>query len=99
MRLNLVGGLIAALIIAALIAAYGTLFTVYQTRQALVVRLGSPLRVITEPGLHVKAPIFDSVINIDKRILDLETRRRRSSPRTRSGWSSTHSRAIGSTTR
>jgi modulator of FtsH protease HflC len=50
MRLNLVGGLVAALIVLALIVAYGTLFTVYQTRQALVVRLGEPVRVITEPG-------------------------------------------------
>jgi len=73
MRLNLVGGLVAALIIVALIAAYGTLFTVYQTRQALVVRLGSPVGgPITEPGLHYKLPLIDSVINIDKRILDLE---------------------------
>src|SRR5205823_13311409 len=73
MRLNLVGGLVAALIIVALIAAYGTLFTVYQTRQALVVRLGSPVGgPITDPGLNVKVPLIDSVINIDKRILDLE---------------------------
>src|SRR5947199_10784412 len=73
MRLNLVGGLVAALLIVALIAAYGTLFTVYQTRQALVVRLGSPVGgPITEPGLHYKLPLIDSVINIDKRILDLE---------------------------
>jgi membrane protease subunit HflC len=72
MRLNLVGGLVAALIIVALIIAYGTLFTVYQTRQALVVRLGEPVRVITEPGLHYKIPLIDSVITIDKRILDLE---------------------------
>jgi modulator of FtsH protease HflC len=56
----------------ALIVAYGTLFTVYQTRQALVVRLGEPVRVITEPGLHYKIPLIDSVITIDKRILDLE---------------------------
>jgi modulator of FtsH protease HflC len=73
MRLNLVGGLVAALIIVALIIAYGTLFTVYQTRQALVVRLGQPVGApITEPGLHYKLPLIDSVINIDKRILDLE---------------------------
>ena len=45
MRLNLVGGLVAALVVLALIVAYGTLFTVYQTRQALVVRLGEPVRV------------------------------------------------------
>jgi modulator of FtsH protease HflC len=53
-------------------AAYGALFTVYQTKQALVVRLGEPVRVITEPGLHVKWPLIDTVITVDNRILDLE---------------------------
>jgi membrane protease subunit HflC len=72
MRLNLFGGLVAALIIVALIIAYGTFFTVYQTRQALVVRLGQPVRVVTEPGLNYKIPLIDSVIYVDKRILDLE---------------------------
>jgi len=72
MRLNLVGGLVAVLIIVALVVAYGTLFTVYQTRQALVVRLGQPVRVVVDPGLNYKIPLIDSVINIDKRILDLE---------------------------
>jgi membrane protease subunit HflC len=73
MRLNLAGGLIAALLIVVLIVAYGTLFTVYQTRQALVVRLGQPVGApITQAGLHYKMPIIDSVILIDKRILDLE---------------------------
>jgi len=72
MRLNLVGGVVAALVIVALIVAYSALFTVYQTRQALVVRLGQPIRVVTEPGLNYKMPLIDSVIYIDKRILDLE---------------------------
>jgi modulator of FtsH protease HflC len=72
MRLNVAGGVIAALIIVALIIAYGSIFTVYQTRQALVVRLGEPIRVVTQPGLHFKIPLIDSVIQIDKRILDLE---------------------------
>src|SRR5713101_2514045 len=72
MKLNLAGGIVAALLIVALIVAYCTLFTVYQTRQALVVRLGDPVRVITQPGLNYKVPIIDSVISIDNRILDLE---------------------------
>ena len=72
MRLNLAGGVLAAIILVALILAYSALFTVYQTRQALVVRLGQPVRVVTEPGLHFKIPLIDSVIHIDKRILDLE---------------------------
>jgi membrane protease subunit HflC len=37
-----------------------------------VVRLGEPVRVVTEPGLNFKAPFIDTVISIDKRILDLE---------------------------
>src|SRR3954452_3238993 len=72
MKLNLAGGILAAMVLLALILAYGALFTVYQTRQALVVRLGQPVRVVTEPGLHFKIPLIDSVISVDKRILDLE---------------------------
>ena len=56
-----------------LVVAYSTFFTVYQTRQALVVRLGQPVRVITEPGLNAKIPFIDSVIYIDKRILAIES--------------------------
>jgi modulator of FtsH protease HflC len=38
-----------------------------------VVRLGKPVRVITEPGLNVKVPFIDAVIYIDKRILSVES--------------------------
>src|SRR5207344_2064612 len=72
MRLNFLGGIAAVLIVAALIVGYSSVFTVYQTQQALVVRLGQPVRVISEPGLNFKAPFIDSVVYIDKRILDLE---------------------------
>ena len=72
MRLGFAGGALAVIAVVLLIIGYSSLFTVYQTRQALVVRLGNPLRVVTEPGLHVKMPMLDSVIYIDKRILDLE---------------------------
>jgi modulator of FtsH protease HflC len=72
MKLGIAGGVIAVLAVVAIIIGYGSLFTVYQTRQALVVRLGQPVRVVTEPGLHVKWPLIDSVISIDNRILDLE---------------------------
>ncbi len=72
MRLGFVGGLVAVLLIAAAIVAYSALFTVPQTQQALVVRLGQPRWVATEPGLKAKLPFIDNVIYIDKRILDLE---------------------------
>jgi membrane protease subunit HflC len=72
MKLNVFGGVLAVLAFAALIVAYSSLFTVYQTQQALVVRLGQVVHVVEDPGLHVKLPFIDSVIGIDKRILDLE---------------------------
>ena len=72
MRLNFLGGILAVVFVAALIIGYSSLFTVYQTQQALVIRLGQPVRVVNEPGLNVKAPFIDSVVYIDKRILDLE---------------------------
>jgi modulator of FtsH protease HflC len=55
-----------------LIVGYSSVFTVAQTEQVLVVRLGEPVKVVTEPGLNFKAPFIDTVIAIDKRILDLE---------------------------
>jgi modulator of FtsH protease HflC len=65
---------IVALILLFLVAivVYSSLFTVSQTEQALVVRLGRPVDVVSEPGLNFKAPFIDTVISIDKRILDLE---------------------------
>ena len=65
---------IAALIVllVVIIVGYSSVFTVAQTEQVLVVRLGEPVRVVTDPGLNFKAPFVDSVISIDKRILDLE---------------------------
>jgi membrane protease subunit HflC len=72
MKLGLVGGVIVVVIAAALIVAYSALFTVNQREQALVLRLGQPQAPVTEPGLHFKAPFIDTVIYIDKRILDLE---------------------------
>jgi membrane protease subunit HflC len=68
-----VTGIVALFVLfVVLIVAYSSVFTVQQTEQALVVRLGKPVGVVTEPGLHFKAPFVDSVIAIDNRILDLE---------------------------
>jgi membrane protease subunit HflC len=72
MKLGIAGGVLAVLAVIAAIVGYSSLFTVYQTRLALVVRLGQPVRVVTQPGLNFKVPLIDSVIYVDKRILDLE---------------------------
>ena len=65
-------GLIAVLVAIAVVVTYGALFTVHQNQQALVLRLGEPVKILTEPGLQFKYPLVDSVVYIDKRILDLE---------------------------
>jgi len=47
-----------------------TLFQVDQKQQALLVRLGDPVRVVSAAGLHVKSP-FDTVIRFDKRNIEM----------------------------
>jgi modulator of FtsH protease HflC len=73
MRLGLAGGAVAVIVLIVVVLGYSTLFTVSQTQQALVVRLGKPVSVITEPGLNWKVPFIDSVIYVDKRILAIES--------------------------
>ncbi len=72
MRSPVTGIVTLLILLLVLVVAYSSVFTVQQTEQALVVRLGEPVKVVTEPGLNFKAPFIDSVISIDKRILDLE---------------------------
>jgi membrane protease subunit HflC len=72
MRSPVTGIVTLILLFLVAIIGYSALFTVQQTQQALVVRLGRPVDVVSQPGLNFKAPFIDTVINIDKRILDLE---------------------------
>ena len=72
MRSPVAGIVTLVLLFFVVIVGYSSIFTVSQTEQALVVRLGRPVDVVSEPGLNFKAPFIDTVISIDKRILDLE---------------------------
>lgn len=56
----------------AAVVLYASLFTVYQTQQAVVLRFGAVRQVITEPGLYMKAPFIDVVLPVEKRVLDLD---------------------------
>jgi modulator of FtsH protease HflC len=64
-------GTIALVMVGAFIG-FQSLFTVHRTEQALVLRFGEPIRVITRAGLNTKWPFIDQVVYIDKRVLDLE---------------------------
>jgi len=68
MRMGLI---IGALVVA--VVGIGSTFVVQQTQQALVFVFGKVARPpITQPGLYFKLP-WESVIYVDRRILDLET--------------------------
>lgn len=73
---NNIGFAAIAVAIIAIFVALGSLFTVSQTEQALVLRFGAPVAgrgLITQPGLNFKIPFIESVVKIDNRILDLES--------------------------
>ena len=68
-------GVIAAVV---LIVLSQTFFIVDQRRQAVIVRLGEPVRIINAPGdpgpgLKMKVPFVETVIQFDKRNLAIET--------------------------
>lgn len=65
--------IIGIVVFAVVFAIFNIVFIMDQRQQALVVRLGKPIRVIQEPGLNAKVPFVDSVVYFDRRILDLNT--------------------------
>jgi len=46
-------------------------FTVDETQQALVLRFGKPVATIVKPGLYAQAPLIDTVVTYDNRIMQL----------------------------
>ena len=54
------------------IVGFNSVFTVQQIESALVLQLGEPKRVLTDPGLYFKVPVIQNVIRIDNRILHLD---------------------------
>lgn len=59
-------------VIALGITVFSALFTVHQTRQVLVLQFGEPKRVIQDPGLHLKWPFIQNVVEYDRRVLEFD---------------------------
>ncbi|HKM65379.1 MAG TPA: protease modulator HflC [Acidisphaera sp.] len=59
----------AVVIVIALLVLNSSLFIVEQTEQALITQFGKPVRVVNTPGLHVKLPLIQTVIDFDNRLL------------------------------
>ena len=49
----------------------GSMFTVDQRQQVLILQFGEPIRVINTPGIKFKLPLLQNTIFFDKRIIDL----------------------------
>lgn len=69
MSTNLIVGIVVVVLG---LLAYGSLFTVTETQQAIVMQFGEPKRVITQPGLAWKLPLIQNVQYYEKRVLNLD---------------------------
>ncbi|HWU04652.1 MAG TPA: SPFH domain-containing protein, partial [Novosphingobium sp.] len=76
-------GLAAGAALVALVAAMASVVMVPETQQAVVLRMGDPVRVInrfhpaegfghTGAGLSLRVPLMETVVLIDKRVLSVE---------------------------
>jgi membrane protease subunit HflC len=74
---------IAVALFALVVIAMSTLYTVPETKQAVVLRLGKPVRIVNAydakapfgtsgAGLVAKVPFIENVIFVEKRVLDLD---------------------------
>lgn len=61
--------ILAVIVGAAAIVAINSVYVVSQTKMALVLEFGKPVRVVHEPGLRFKAPFVQNVIFFDNRLL------------------------------
>jgi membrane protease subunit HflC len=63
------GTLLIIIIVAILILANLSLFIVDETKQAIVLQFGKPIRAISEPGLNLKIPFIQNVVFFEDRLL------------------------------
>lgn len=69
MNNRIVIALVALVVV--VVAAASSVFTVDMTQQAIVLQFGEPKRQINEPGLYFKTPLFQNVVYVDKRVLNV----------------------------
>jgi modulator of FtsH protease HflC len=56
----------------AILVSMSCFYTVTQTEQVLVLQFDAPREVVTEPGLHTKIPVMQSVVFMPKNLLNLD---------------------------
>lgn len=50
---------------------FGSIFTIDQRQQVLILQFGEPIRTIDTPGIKFKIPLIQDAVFFDKRIIDL----------------------------
>lgn len=63
---------LSVVVLLALIVGLSSVYIVNEREQAIIVQFGKPKRTVRNPGLHVKMPLLEQVIFIDKRTLSLD---------------------------
>ena len=61
---------LAVIVLIAVIVLSMTIYTVPETQQVIITRLGKPVREVTKPGLKTRLPFIEKVIRIEKRFLE-----------------------------
>ena len=64
--------ILAIILVALGIVGYGSVFTVHETKQALVLQFGNPVKTVQQSGLNFKVPFVQDVQYMEKRILDFD---------------------------
>ncbi|HJM91201.1 MAG: protease modulator HflC [Alphaproteobacteria bacterium] len=64
--------ILAIILIVLGLIGYGSFFSVHETRQALVLQFGNPVKTVQAPGLNFKVPFVQNVQFMEKRILDFD---------------------------
>jgi membrane protease subunit HflC len=67
----IIAGVVLLLVLLVMSSA---LYIVDQTEQAVITQFGDPVRVVKDPGLHVKLPFIQLATNFEKRVLEWDGR-------------------------
>ncbi len=66
------GLIIIVALVAAVIAANGSFFTVDETQTVIITQMGKYIRTVKEAGLHLKIPFIQTAHYFDKRVLEYD---------------------------
>ncbi|NQV59753.1 MAG: protease modulator HflC [Alphaproteobacteria bacterium] len=67
-----VATILAIILVGLGVVGYGSVFSIHETQQALVLQFGNPIKTVQVSGLHFKTPFLQNVQYMEKRILDFD---------------------------